>query len=76
MDIVWEYQSPFIVLRPQYWNWTLSATIWQAHRYPFDAPMFAGKDLDPERYEWAFSRKTTKAVEEEEVLKRLKSLGY
>jgi len=75
-DIVWEYQSPFAVLRPDYWGWTISATIWQAHRYAPDHPGLAGKTLDPERFEWAFQEKTQASVAEEAALKRLESLGY
>lgn len=75
-EIVWEYISPFTVLRPNYWDWTISATIWQAHRYPKDYPGLAGKDLDPGRFEWTIATKTAAASAEEEALKRLESLGY
>lgn len=75
-QIVWEYFSPFIVMRPSYWNWTLSATVWQAHRIPFDHPGLADKDLDPDQWEWIIQKKSHETVQEEEVLKRLESLGY
>lgn len=76
MELVWEYQSPFLVMRPNYWGWTLSATVWQAHRYAPDFPGFEGRDLDPERWEWAIRKKSAATIEEEATIKRLKSLGY
>jgi len=76
MEIVWEYFSPFLVTRPNYWGWTLAVTVWAAHRYAPDYPGLQGKDLDPERYEWTIRLKSRKSLEEEAVLKRLKSLGY
>jgi Arylsulfotransferase (ASST) len=75
-EIVWEYQSPFLVTRPNYWGWTISATVWQAHRYAPDYPGLAGKDLDPGNYEFKFRSRTAKDIEEEETVKRLTSLGY
>jgi len=75
-QIVWEYFSPFTVVRPNYWGWTVSATIWQAHRYPPDFPGLAGKDLDPHRFEWVIQKRSQAASAEAEALKRLESLGY
>lgn len=75
-DVVWEYHSPFLVPRPNYWGWTISATVWQAHRYAFDHPGLADKNLDPDRYEWVLRERSQKDIEEEQTLKRLKSLGY
>ncbi len=75
-EIVWEYYSPFMILRPNYWDWTLSATVWQAHRYPYDFEGFKDKNLDPDRYEWVIQEKSQASKAEEEVIKRLESLGY
>ena len=75
-EIVWEYESPFLVTRPNYWEWTLAVTVWQAHRYAPDYHGLQGKDLDPDNYEWVIRKKSRKSLEEEAVLKRLKSLGY
>jgi sugar lactone lactonase YvrE len=75
-DIVWEYHSPFIVQRPNYWGWTLSVTVWQAHRYAPDFPGLVGRDLDPDRFEWVLRQKGAKEMQEEMTLRRLKSLGY
>jgi hypothetical protein len=75
-EIVWEYKSPFRISRPNYWGWTISATIWQAHRYPPSYPAFKNRNLETDRYEWVFQEKTKESKEKEEILKRLKSLGY
>jgi len=75
-EIVWEYMSPFTVMRPNYWDWTISATIWQGHRYAPDHPAFIGKDLDPHRWEWVIRKRPKEVSAEEEALKRLESLGY
>ena len=75
-EIVWEYRSPFLVTRPDYWGWTLAKTIWDAQRYAPEYPAFDGKDLDPERYEFVIRRRGEAEVRREADLKRLKSLGY
>jgi hypothetical protein len=75
-DIVWEYHSPFLITRPSYWGWTLAKTIWDAQRYAPDYGAFAGRDLDPEQFEWTIRRRGEKEIREEAELKRLKSLGY
>lgn len=75
-EIVWEYFSPFMVERPPYWGWTLSALVFQAHRYGSDYKGLKGRTLDPNRFEWVIREKDVKALEEERVLKRLKRLGY
>lgn len=75
-DIVWEYYSPFLVTRPNYWGWTLAVTVWQAHRYGPDYPGLRGKDLNPDKYEWVLNTRTQEPAEHDAVLRRLKSLGY
>ncbi len=75
-EIVWEYISPFIVRRPPYWGWTLSALVFQAHRYGLDYEGLKGKMIDPNRFEWVIREKNTKTLEEEETISRLKKLGY
>jgi len=75
-EIVWDYQSPFAVTRPDYWGWSISATVWQAHRFAPDFPGFAGRDLDPDRFEFGFRKRGRKDIEEEQTIKRLTSLGY
>jgi hypothetical protein len=75
-DIVWDYHSPFLVTRPNYWGWTLAKTIWDAQRYAPDHPGLRDKDLDPDRYEWALREKSEEASKEAAALARLRSLGY
>jgi hypothetical protein len=75
-DIVWEYVSPFMIRRPPYWGWTLSAEVFQAHRYGPDYEGLNGKALDPNRFEWVIREKSTETLEEEKILSRLKKLGY
>ena len=75
-EIVWEYISPFMARRPPYWGWTLSALVFQAHRYGPDYKGLKGKMLDPNRFEWLIRQKDAKTLEEEEALSRLKKLGY
>ncbi len=75
-EIVWEYHSPFLVMRPNYWGWTLAKTVWDAQRYGPDYLAFEGKDLDPDNYEFVIRKRGEADKQEEAKLKRLKSLGY
>ena len=75
-EVVWEYRTPFWVNRPSYWGWTRTRLIFQAHRYAPDFPGFAGKDLDPDHWQWRIQRKSPQQLKEEAVMKRLESLGY
>ena len=45
-EIVWEYVSPYF-LPVQGGD---SNVLFRAHRYGLDHPVFADKDLDPDRY--------------------------
>jgi len=76
-EIVWEYLTPFIIKRPSYWGWTLSTSVFQAHRYGPDYEGLKGKILDPNRFEWIIREKDIKkTLEQEKVLSRLRGLGY
>ncbi|MCG3177723.1 MAG: hypothetical protein BIFFINMI_00042 [Phycisphaerae bacterium] len=64
--IVWEYWSPFVITRPNYWGWTKALTVWAAHRYAADDSRLAGRDLDPGRFEWDIrARKSASAAKQE-----------
>ena len=43
-EVVWEWTTPFLNLRP---DGDMSVSIYRAHRYPPDHAAFAGRDLDP-----------------------------
>jgi hypothetical protein len=76
-EIVWKYESPFTVLRPEIWGWTESKLVFQAHRYGEEWEGFQGKDLDPDNYEWVIRRKPKEVSNEEELVrKRLSMAGY
>jgi Arylsulfotransferase (ASST) len=45
-ETVWEWQSPFVVPR----RGQPLQQVFRAHRYEFDDPAIAGRDLDPARY--------------------------
>jgi len=75
-EVVWEYFSPFRVIRPPYWGWTLDAVIFQAHRYGPHYEGLKGKTLDPNKFEWIIRKKSAKFLEEEKIRSRLKGLGY
>ena len=76
-EIVWKYRTPFVILRPSYFGWGESKLVFQAHRFGEDFRGFQGKNLDPERFEWVIQKKSKKArEEEEEVKRRLARLGY
>ena len=84
-EIVWEYVIPMEVPRGDYWGWTLSTCVFQAHRYAADHPGLAGKDLSPGRYSWelaggAPSAEGAKPAEKpaltQKALDRLERLGY
>jgi hypothetical protein len=51
-EIVWEYVMPYEVPRGDYWGWTLSTCVFQAHRYGPDYPGLKGRDLTPGRFEF------------------------
>ena len=74
--IVWEYVSPFMVKRPSYWGWILSALVFQAHRYELDFEGLKKGALDPNRFEWIIREKSAETLEEEKTFGRLKKLGY
>jgi len=65
-----------MVKRPPYWGWTLSALVFQAHRYGLDYEGLKGKMLDPNRFEWVIREKDVKTLEAEKAFSRLKKLGY
>ena len=52
-EIVWEYINPFMA-RSGYGvggsNSGMANSVFRAHRYGYDHPALAGKDLDPEKY--------------------------
>jgi len=76
-EIVWKYVSPFVIHRPRIWGWTESKLIFQAHRYSLEFAGFKGKDLDPERFEWSFEKKSEQISEEEaRIRSRLSKAGY
>ncbi len=75
-EIVWEYQNPFLVERSDYWGWTLSTCVFQAHRYPPDYEGLKGKDLSPGKYDWSLRQKKVITEEEKRALARLEKLGY
>ena len=76
-DIIWKYQSPFVIKRPAYFGWSLSKIVFQAHRYGEDFEGFKGKNLDPERFEWIIQEKSKDTIDEEEkIAKRLSMTGY
>ncbi len=75
-EIVWEYQNPFLIDRPEYWGWTLSSCVFQCHRYPPDYPGLKGKTLDPFRYEWTVTERVTLSAKEKAARDRLEKLGY
>ena len=76
-EVIWKYVSPFVVHRPAIWGWSESKLIFQAHRYGADMVGFQGKDLDPERFEWAFQPREQRQLDEEaRVRSRLAKAGY
>jgi hypothetical protein len=76
-EVVWKYVSPIVVHRPAIWGWSESKLIFQAHRYGIQFEGFTGKDLDPERFEWAFQHKGQRILDEEaRVRSRLAKAGY
>ncbi|HUV08490.1 MAG TPA: aryl-sulfate sulfotransferase [Spirochaetia bacterium] len=76
-EIVWKYASPIVVHRPSIWGWSESKLIFQAHRYGEEFEGFRGKDLDPERFEWAIRRKSDKIIDmEARIRSRLSRAGY
>jgi hypothetical protein len=76
-DIVWKYQSPFVIQRPEIWGWKELRLIFQAHRYGEDFEGFKGKDLDPEQYEWVIRKKPKEIIDEEALISsRLSKSGY
>ena len=80
-EIVWEYQNPFLIDRSDYWGWTLSSCVFQAHRYAADYEGLKGRDLSAGRYDWALSfdgakKDSGKKEIEAAALARLEKLGY
>ena len=76
-QVVWKYVTPIVVHRPAIWGWSESKLLFQAHRYGLDFPGFAGKDLRPERLQWAVQRKSPVVTDEEaRVRSRLAKTGY
>ena len=52
-QIVWEYINPFMARSGYGAGGTISGlanSVFRAHRYGYDHPALAGKDLDPDRY--------------------------
>lgn len=75
-EIVWEYHNPFRVHRSDYWGWTISSCVFQAHRYPTDYPAFHGKELSPDKYLWVLQEDPTKVKARIAAFDRLERLGY
>jgi hypothetical protein len=78
-EIVWEFISPF------YHPWPrrgMANQIFKAHRYGTEYEGLKGKELDPNRFEWALREKGKPTPEKEDKEKkerarlRLKKLGY
>ena len=76
-EMVWKYESPFILSREKMWGWTESKMVAQAHRYGTDFEGLKGKDLDPDKFEWIIRKKSIETLSEEERIKnRLAMAGY
>jgi outer membrane protein assembly factor BamB len=76
-EVVWKYTSPFVLDIPNHFGWTLTRLMFQAHRYGNEYPGLQGKDLDPDKYEWIISRRTSESLDEEARIKRrLELAGY
>jgi hypothetical protein len=75
-EIVWEYRNPFLVDRSDYWGWTLSSCVFQAHRYAPDYPGLLGKDLSPHAYDWQLQARKVMTPAQKAALARLEKLGY
>ncbi len=75
-EIVWEYHSPFRVRRSDYWGWTYSSCVFQAHRYGPDYPGLQGKDLAPDKYMWVIKEDESRSVAKQAAFDRLERLGY
>ena len=83
-EIVWEFVNPFYVKKERM-GWT--NYMFRAHRYGYDFPGLAGKDLSPDRFDFvirqesepevtSMSHRDKKLTAEEEALRRLSDLGY
>ena len=75
-EIVWEYQNPFLIDRSDYWGWTLSTCVFQAHRYAPDYPGLRGKELNPHAYDWQLAQRKVMTAAQKAALARLEKLGY
>jgi hypothetical protein len=83
-EIVWDFVNPFYMKKGRM---GLSNYIFRAHRYGYDFPGFAGRDLRPGRFDFVISQgketqkkssgpQSEKLTAEEEALRRLSKLGY